>query len=109
MPILLKLWGTGPRKFLFVPGDFHDHVQALLGEPAVSKSRNSPTKPSTPTARSDNDLGSIATVCHCRFYSLSLPYPYSASGQLLHRRPRRNRQLELIVCAAADSRPPSEK
>ena len=31
MPILLRLWGTGPRKLLFVPGDFHDHVQALLG------------------------------------------------------------------------------
>jgi 4-amino-4-deoxy-L-arabinose transferase-like glycosyltransferase len=28
---LLRLWGTGPRKFLFVPDDFHDHVQALLG------------------------------------------------------------------------------
>ncbi|MGA9985612.1 MAG: glycosyl transferase, partial [Acidobacteriaceae bacterium] len=28
---LLRLWGTGPRKLLFVPGDFHDHVQALLG------------------------------------------------------------------------------
>jgi hypothetical protein len=27
---LLPLWGTGPRKFLFVPGDFHDHVQSLL-------------------------------------------------------------------------------
>ncbi|MGC2301240.1 MAG: glycosyltransferase family 39 protein [Acidobacteriaceae bacterium] len=27
---LLPLWGTGPRKFLFVPGDFHDHVQTLL-------------------------------------------------------------------------------
>lgn len=28
---LLRLWGTGPRHFLFVPGDFHDHVEALLG------------------------------------------------------------------------------
>jgi hypothetical protein len=28
---LLRLWGTGPRKLLFVPGDFHGHVQALLG------------------------------------------------------------------------------
>ncbi len=27
---LLRLWGTGPRRFLFVPGDFHDHVEALL-------------------------------------------------------------------------------
>jgi 4-amino-4-deoxy-L-arabinose transferase-like glycosyltransferase len=27
---LLPLWGAGPRKFLFVPGDFHDHVQTLL-------------------------------------------------------------------------------
>ncbi|HEY1498020.1 MAG TPA: glycosyltransferase family 39 protein [Acidobacteriaceae bacterium] len=27
---LLPMWGTGPRKLLFVPGDFHDHVQALL-------------------------------------------------------------------------------
>ena len=31
MPIFSAMWGTGPRKFLFVPGDFHDHVQALLG------------------------------------------------------------------------------
>jgi 4-amino-4-deoxy-L-arabinose transferase-like glycosyltransferase len=28
---LLALWGTGPRKFLFVPGDVHAHVEALLG------------------------------------------------------------------------------
>jgi 4-amino-4-deoxy-L-arabinose transferase-like glycosyltransferase len=28
---LLRLWGTGQRKLLFVPGDFHDHVQSLLG------------------------------------------------------------------------------
>jgi 4-amino-4-deoxy-L-arabinose transferase-like glycosyltransferase len=28
---LLRLWDTGPRKFLFVPGDFHDHVVKLLG------------------------------------------------------------------------------
>jgi 4-amino-4-deoxy-L-arabinose transferase-like glycosyltransferase len=28
---LLKLWGTGPRHFLFVPGDFHEHVEQLLG------------------------------------------------------------------------------
>jgi hypothetical protein len=27
---LLPLWGAGPRKLLFVPGDFHDHVQTLL-------------------------------------------------------------------------------
>ena len=27
---LLSTWGTGPRKFLFVPGDFHDHVEQLL-------------------------------------------------------------------------------
>jgi 4-amino-4-deoxy-L-arabinose transferase-like glycosyltransferase len=27
---LLAMWGTGPRKFLFVPGDFHDHVEQLL-------------------------------------------------------------------------------
>ncbi|HTD55050.1 MAG TPA: glycosyltransferase family 39 protein [Silvibacterium sp.] len=27
---LLSMWGTGPRKFLFVPGDFHDHVEQLL-------------------------------------------------------------------------------
>jgi hypothetical protein len=32
---LLRLWGSGPRKFLFVPGDFHDHVQALLGTQLV--------------------------------------------------------------------------
>ena len=28
---LLKLWGTGPRHFLFVPGDFRQHVERLLG------------------------------------------------------------------------------
>lgn len=28
---LLRLWGTGPRHFLFVPGDFHNHVEQLLG------------------------------------------------------------------------------
>jgi 4-amino-4-deoxy-L-arabinose transferase-like glycosyltransferase len=28
---LLALWGTGSRKFLFVPGDVHAHVEALLG------------------------------------------------------------------------------
>src|SRR5271170_1262864 len=27
---LLSMWGTGPRKFLFVPGDFHDHVEQML-------------------------------------------------------------------------------
>lgn len=28
---LLSIWGAGQRKFLFVPGDFHDHVEQLLG------------------------------------------------------------------------------
>jgi 4-amino-4-deoxy-L-arabinose transferase-like glycosyltransferase len=28
---LLSTWGAGPRKFLFVPSDFHHHVEALLG------------------------------------------------------------------------------
>jgi 4-amino-4-deoxy-L-arabinose transferase-like glycosyltransferase len=28
---LLRMWGTGPRKLLFVPGEFRDHVEALLG------------------------------------------------------------------------------
>ena len=28
---LLRIWGTGERKLLFVPGDFRDHVEALLG------------------------------------------------------------------------------
>jgi hypothetical protein len=28
---LLRMWGTGPRHFLFVPGDFHQHVEKLLG------------------------------------------------------------------------------
>ena len=32
---LLAGWGTGPRKFLFVPGDWHDHVESLLGNRAV--------------------------------------------------------------------------
>src|SRR5277367_6027538 len=27
---LLSMWGTGPRKFLFVPGDFHNHVEQML-------------------------------------------------------------------------------
>jgi 4-amino-4-deoxy-L-arabinose transferase-like glycosyltransferase len=27
---LLRMWGTGPRKLLFVPGYLHDHVKALL-------------------------------------------------------------------------------
>jgi 4-amino-4-deoxy-L-arabinose transferase-like glycosyltransferase len=29
---LSALWGTGPRRFLFVPGDKHDRVVALLGK-----------------------------------------------------------------------------
>ena len=29
-PQLLAKWGTGPRIFLFVPGEFHDHVEQLL-------------------------------------------------------------------------------
>jgi 4-amino-4-deoxy-L-arabinose transferase-like glycosyltransferase len=28
---LLSIWGEGPRKFLFVPGEDRQHVQALLG------------------------------------------------------------------------------
>jgi hypothetical protein len=31
---LLALWGTGPRRFLFVPGDVRAHVAALLGSRA---------------------------------------------------------------------------
>ena len=31
---LLALWGTGPRRFLFVPGDVHAHVAGLLGNRA---------------------------------------------------------------------------
>jgi hypothetical protein len=27
---LLPIWGKGPRKFLFVPGEYHDHVETLL-------------------------------------------------------------------------------
>ena len=27
---LIEMWGNGPRKFLFVPGDHHDHVETLL-------------------------------------------------------------------------------
>ncbi|MBV8629730.1 MAG: glycosyltransferase family 39 protein [Silvibacterium sp.] len=30
-PDLLAIWGTGQRKFLFVPGDFHDRVERLMG------------------------------------------------------------------------------
>lgn len=29
-PDLTAMWGNGPRKFLFVPGDFHQHVETLL-------------------------------------------------------------------------------
>ncbi len=29
-PDLVSMWGTGTRKFLFVPGDFHEHVEQLL-------------------------------------------------------------------------------
>jgi 4-amino-4-deoxy-L-arabinose transferase-like glycosyltransferase len=28
---LLAMWGHGPRKFLFLPPDYHEHVAALLG------------------------------------------------------------------------------
>jgi 4-amino-4-deoxy-L-arabinose transferase-like glycosyltransferase len=28
---LLRMWGQGPRKLLFVPGEFRDHVEQLLG------------------------------------------------------------------------------
>jgi hypothetical protein len=31
---LLAMWGAGPRKFLFVPEDSHDHVSSLLGSRA---------------------------------------------------------------------------
>ncbi len=31
---LLRLWGTGPRRFLFVPGDVRAHVSSLLGSRA---------------------------------------------------------------------------
>jgi len=29
-PDLIATWGNGPRKFLFVSGDFHQHVESLL-------------------------------------------------------------------------------
>jgi 4-amino-4-deoxy-L-arabinose transferase-like glycosyltransferase len=32
---LLGMWGNGPRKFLFVPGDWNEHVKSLLGSRAV--------------------------------------------------------------------------
>ena len=28
---LIRMWDIGPRKFLFVPADYHRHVQTLLG------------------------------------------------------------------------------
>ncbi len=31
---LLALWGTGPRRFLFAPGDVHAHVEGMLGKRA---------------------------------------------------------------------------
>ena len=27
---LTAMWGNGPRKFLFVPDDHHEHVETLL-------------------------------------------------------------------------------
>jgi hypothetical protein len=32
---LKAMWGTGPRNFLFVPEDSHDHVASLFGNRAV--------------------------------------------------------------------------
>jgi hypothetical protein len=32
---LLSLWGNGPRRFLFVPGDAREHVDKLLGKRAL--------------------------------------------------------------------------
>jgi 4-amino-4-deoxy-L-arabinose transferase-like glycosyltransferase len=32
---LLALWGSGPRRFLFVPGDVRAHVASLLGTRAI--------------------------------------------------------------------------
>ena len=32
---LVTMWGNGPRNFLFVPEDSHDHVEALLGTRAI--------------------------------------------------------------------------
>ena len=29
-PQLLAMWEHGPRIFLFVPGEFHDHVEQLM-------------------------------------------------------------------------------
>ena len=31
-PQLLAMWGQGQRIFLFVPGEFHDHVEQLMAE-----------------------------------------------------------------------------
>jgi 4-amino-4-deoxy-L-arabinose transferase-like glycosyltransferase len=36
---LSSLWGTGPRNFLFVPGDHRSHVEALLGDRALEVQR----------------------------------------------------------------------
>ena len=33
---LENMWATGPRKFLFVPGEWNDHVEALLGNRAYA-------------------------------------------------------------------------
>ena len=33
---LVSMWGRGPRNFLFVPEDSHDHVEALLGSRAIA-------------------------------------------------------------------------
>lgn len=35
-PQLLAMWDTGPRIFLFVPGEFHDHVEQLMGAHGIS-------------------------------------------------------------------------
>jgi hypothetical protein len=29
-PQLVAMWGQGRRIFLFVPGEFHDHVEQLM-------------------------------------------------------------------------------
>ena len=50
---LLSTWGTGPRKFLFVPGDFHDHVEQAPQRKALQTAgsrRQDPVHRSTPVA-----------------------------------------------------------
>ena len=54
---LLRLWGTGPRKFLFVPDQFHQHVEKLLGARLIEVQ-----EVSDKTLYTDRPLRSVSAV-----------------------------------------------